>query len=203
MVDDIPVAKIGSPSSPIVVMLRQYEGRRFLDVRRYYVDRSSKETKPTKKGITLNARSLAEIRDVFDKSEKVILDWLQRDPAAEANGVEKQLFQRQAAADRIARKKRPYEIRSGKWRAPNFFNCESSGDAAAIALNESHPFVQQVKESDEKNHGSVAAIGAMLAAYYHAKFLFDDIEEVTPAQFFEAFEYEWGLILSNYSQSDR
>jgi hypothetical protein len=201
--DDISVAKIGSPSSPILVMLREYEGRRFVDVRRYYVDKSTKETKPTKKGITLNARALAEIRDVFDKSEKAITDWLQRDPTGESDEVKKQMLERQAAADRIARKERPYNIQSGKWRSPNFFACESNGETTTISLNDNHPFVQKLQKGDGKANDSIAAIGAMLAAYYHTKFLFDDAEEIKPTQFFEAFEYEWGLILNNYSQLDR
>lgn len=201
--DDISIATIGSPSSPILVMLREYEGHRFVDVRRYYIDRATRETKPTKKGIALNARTLAEIRDVFDRSEKVISDWLQRDASAESDVVKKQMLERQAAADRAARKERPYTVKSGKWRSPSFFACESDGEATSITLNDNHPFVKKLHAVNPKSDVSVAMVGKLIAAYYHTKFLFDDVEEIKPSQFFEAFEYEWGHILSNYSQPER
>lgn len=201
--DDISVAKIGSPSSPILVMLREYEGHRFVDVRRYYVDKTTKEPKPTKKGITLNAKALAEIRDVFDRSEKAISDWLQRTGATNVDAVKKQMLERQTAAEKVARRKRPYKMSARKWRAPSFFSCASDGDVICIALNDNHPFAQKLHASNAEQDGSLAAVGAMLAAYYHTKFLFDDVEEVKPAQFFEAFEYEWGLILGNYTQAEK
>ena len=203
--DDISVAKIGSPTSPILVLLREYEGHRFVDVRRYYVDRTTKETKPTKKGITLNARALAEIRDVFDRSEKAISDWLERDASAETDAVKSQMLERQNAAERSARKEKPYNVTVGKWRSPTFFACSSDGDVTNIALNDNHVFVQKLRQNAaaQKSDDQVTVVGAMLAAYYHTKFLFDDVEEVKPAQFFEAFEYEWGIILSNYSSTDK
>jgi hypothetical protein len=120
-VNDITVVQIGSPTSPILVLIREYEGRRFIDVRRYYVDRATKETKPTKKGITLNARSLAEIHDVFDRSEKAISDWLERDGSMEPDAVKRQMLERQSAADKTARKAKPYNISSETWRSPGFF----------------------------------------------------------------------------------
>src|SRR5262245_13706885 len=133
-------------------MLREYEGHRFVDVRRYYVDRTTKETKPTKKGITLSARVLAEIRDVFDRSERIITDWLQRGDSANVDAVREHMRERQAAADKVAREKRPYRLKIGKWRAPSFFSCESDGDVTSIALNDDHPFVRKLHESNPEDH---------------------------------------------------
>lgn len=204
--DDISVAQIGSPSSPILVLLREYEGHRFIDVRRYYVDRTTKETKPTKKGITLNARALAEIRDVFDRSEKAIADWFERDTSIEPEIVKRQMQERQGAAEKTARKAKPYNVIAEKWRSPTFFSCTSDGDNTNIALNDNHAFAKKLRRASGPKASDAhirAAVGAMLAAYYHTKFLFDDLDEVKPAQFFDAFEYEWGIILSNYISAEK
>jgi hypothetical protein len=54
--------KIGTEKSPILISLKTYKGRKLLDIRKYYHDRSQKDKiLPTKKGISLNVMQLENL----------------------------------------------------------------------------------------------------------------------------------------------
>lgn len=65
--------KIGTNRNPIFLSLKKWNGRKLLDVRKFFRDKED-ESKylPTKKGISLNETQLQQMIDVFNHNEEEI-----------------------------------------------------------------------------------------------------------------------------------
>ena len=49
------------------VKVREHKGRTYIDIREHYVDKDTMETKPGKKGITLNCQQFQKLRSIIDE----------------------------------------------------------------------------------------------------------------------------------------
>ncbi|MDB4644228.1 transcriptional coactivator p15/PC4 family protein [bacterium] len=65
--------KIGSPKSPIVLSLKEYRGKKLLDVRKYFrTSKDSDEISPTRKGISLTGQQFSMVLDALNEHSKTI-----------------------------------------------------------------------------------------------------------------------------------
>jgi len=48
------------------VVVRQFKGQTYIDIREYYVDKNTMETKPGKKGISLNCEQYQKMKTIID-----------------------------------------------------------------------------------------------------------------------------------------
>lgn len=72
MDDEILIGEI--PSGNIRVMIRSYNQRRFLDIRKFYHDNEG-QLKPTRKGIALNKEQFEVLLQLLNqKKDKIIQD---------------------------------------------------------------------------------------------------------------------------------
>jgi hypothetical protein len=70
------INKIGSKNSPIIIELKEFEGRKLFDIRKYFKDKNSDEFIPTKKGISLNSFQLKQLIETINSKSKDINDFL-------------------------------------------------------------------------------------------------------------------------------
>jgi len=49
------------------VKVREFKGKTYIDIREYYVDKSSMETKPGKKGISLNCEQYQKLKTLISE----------------------------------------------------------------------------------------------------------------------------------------
>ena len=131
------VGSIGSPNHPIIVMLSEFEGSRVVDIRRYYVDKKSKELRPTQRGISIQAANFAEIFSCLHDAYGPITEWLQ------GGGATDQVKRQGAAVKALALGIRP-RLKTEKWRGASFFKVETHGAEVEVALKEDHPVANQV-----------------------------------------------------------
>ena len=47
--------------------VREFKGKTYIDIREYYVDKSTMETKPGKKGISLNCEQYQKLKSVLSE----------------------------------------------------------------------------------------------------------------------------------------
>nr|ACO11518.1 Activated RNA polymerase II transcriptional coactivator p15 [Caligus rogercresseyi] len=47
------------------VKVREFKGKTYIDIREYYVDKSTMDTKPGKKGISLNTQQYQELKQII------------------------------------------------------------------------------------------------------------------------------------------
>jgi hypothetical protein len=73
------ISQIGSKNSPVIIELKEFEGRKLFDIRKYFIDKKSNELTPTRKGISLNSFQLTQLIETINSKSKVINDFLLND----------------------------------------------------------------------------------------------------------------------------
>lgn len=194
--------RLGSPTNPLIMSLLEYEGHRLLDIRKYFIQRKSKETKPSRKGISLNAELARQIQDAINENADAIFRWLERGDDSALTEVERAMLARTKAAEEEALKPRPFNVKDGAWKGAECFEFESNGGEDCVTLNTKHPFYGMLNCSRGTSANTCSPIILMLAAYYRAKLRFSGEIESDGEHFFKLFEHEWGLLLKNYCQND-
>jgi hypothetical protein len=180
---------VGSKSNPIMISLTEYEGQRLLDIRRYYLDKGTKQLKPTKKGISL---PLHAAKAVFDK----VLAWLDKPSDDFAAAAAAAMASRAAAREQEARQPRQFQVESEVRKEAVFFSVVPHGAIDILTLNASHPLHEALEAADSPD--ARAIVRGILLAYARTKGLFSDRIEADSAAFFNMFEHEWGLMLKQY-----
>lgn len=65
--------RIGSPKSPIVMSLKEFKGKKLLDVRKYFRgSKDSDEIIPTRKGISLTGQQFSMVLDALNEHAEII-----------------------------------------------------------------------------------------------------------------------------------
>ncbi|MCB4755630.1 MAG: transcriptional coactivator p15/PC4 family protein [Elusimicrobia bacterium] len=67
-----------NPRDTVVVQIRTYRGRDYVDVRNHYTDAEG-ELKPTQKGINIEISRFKELKDLLDKVPAAIDDILKEE----------------------------------------------------------------------------------------------------------------------------
>lgn len=151
------VGSIGSPQSPILISLGEVEGTRVVDIRRYYVEKSSKELRPTQKGITIQAANFAEIFACLSDGYGPITAWLQ------GGGATDQVKRRGAAVKAAASCARP-RLKMEAWRGASFFKVQTQGAEVEVALKVDHPIADRL-ESVTSSSEAAQMLADLLAAF--------------------------------------
>jgi hypothetical protein len=197
MTDDVEKGiAVGSKSNPILISLTEYEGQRLLDIRRYYLEKGTKQLKPTKKGISLPLNAAKAVLDVLLASRDKVLAWLDKPSDEFAATAAAAMATRAAAREREARQARYFQVESESRKEAAFFSVVAHGATDILTLNESHPVFEALQASSPSDAKEI--LRGILVAYARTKTLFADRIEADSATFFEMFEHEWGLMLKQY-----
>jgi len=54
------------------VKVREFKGQTYIDIREYYVDKETMETRPGKKGISLNCQQYQKLKSVIDEIDHAL-----------------------------------------------------------------------------------------------------------------------------------
>lgn len=73
------INQIGSKNSPVVIELKEFEGRKLFDIRKCFIDKKTNELMPTRKGISLNSFQLIQLIETINSKSKIINDFLIND----------------------------------------------------------------------------------------------------------------------------
>lgn len=73
------ISKIGSKKAPLIISLKEFEGNRLLDIRKYFMNKDESELIPTKKGILLNSFQLNQFIDCLNLNGKDISAFFQKE----------------------------------------------------------------------------------------------------------------------------
>tara|TARA_Y100000746_G_C15235889_1_gene339431 strand:- start:25 stop:522 length:498 start_codon:yes stop_codon:yes gene_type:complete len=74
------IFKIGTKKNPLLITLKEYKGRKLVDIRKFYQDKNEKEEKlmPTRKGISLNPFQLEQFIEVLNSKSENISNFFQK-----------------------------------------------------------------------------------------------------------------------------
>jgi hypothetical protein len=187
----IELFRIGEPKSPLVVSINHFKGQRFLDIRRFYYDATSKTTKPTPKGIALKEDEFVALFEFFKSSFDEIRNSF-TSALASAELIKRSSRQEKLARSAEGRKMAASEIMIDSWSGPNFFKYALSANSTEVALNGTNPIVKKLVEGDLSPE-EVAR--HLLAAYAKAASALEFSSGIGPQDFTEFLEISWGNAL--------
>jgi hypothetical protein len=204
------IASAGGNSNKLIVSLNSFKGKRTVDIRKFYLDKKTKEFLPTRKGITLTSESYNILKNSFKDFDEEITNWLE--PNETATEVEKDLKSHSDSANRARFQKRSHSREYENWKSPVFFRAESRGGMDTIIYNDSHSFISSLKNSfDEiQRLDSSETLGVkeikefmdiLLLSFSRAKNLYDNSPVISPDILFQDLVFNWGQLLSNYSKN--
>jgi hypothetical protein len=196
-----PTLEIGSKATPIKLSLTEYEGKRSLDIRRYFRDKDSGQLLPTRKGIGLDWHSFREVHTFLLTNGCEIRDWLAEGECATLMEVFSAMDARNEAVEQEAKTPRAFDSTSSRWKAPNFYDVEVLGGLDRVVFNDKHPFLQMVANVSNQTDNAARVLkllSLLLVAFHRAKLRFAGDIEMEGSKLFEMLEQEWGLILGNY-----
>jgi hypothetical protein len=189
--DSVELLRVGESMAPLVVSLITFKGVRYLDIRRYYFDKTSKTTKPTPKGLALKEDEFLSVigflSGEFEELKKLFTN----------NLVPEEMNARAQRKESLARKKIKNDITDmhtsfEKWRGPNFFLADISKKKIELKFNDQNKVIAQIKE-DELSGSQV--LEKLLHSYALAKKSIDSPAKITPDATLDYLEVAWNNFL--------
>jgi hypothetical protein len=196
--EDGVLAVVGPRRAPILVRLNEFNGRRTVDVRRYFSAEGKEDLLPTQKGVSFDREGLALVLAALNDNSERIADWLGSDAgrtlAANARG-----------AERARSAPRPHTSDTEQWKSPAFFHVGAEGAIDHLTLNAAHPFNKAMNALSATVDAPTAElvralVAGVLISYYRSKMLFDGVAEMPPMDIFETLELNWGIVLKRYAE---
>jgi hypothetical protein len=190
---------IGTPRSPIVVQLSEYEGRRTLDIRRYFHGPDG-ELLPTRKGIALNRETVGIFRNLLESEAKRIDEWL--DPLDSQSNEARDLERKRLALDAAKFGARDHTIAQSEWRNASFFHVRYDGHADILTLNRGQQVGRLLADPVLTNSCFLLQqlLRLILITYSRSRSLFSGVGTIDAEALLDELEFNWGIILDRYLQ---
>lgn len=131
----------GTKKQPLIVSFSEYQGRRLLDIRKYYQDKEG-GVKPTRKGVALNRTQYDAVSTVFADKGTVIDDWFNNDSSTKTAEID--------ALNEIRFGSDDCEIVLKNWHGLEMFNYKKIGNKAQLELNTNHKWINSLVEMSQK-----------------------------------------------------
>lgn len=186
------IGSIGAPQRPILISLGEIEDSRVVDIRRYYVDKASKELRPTQRGISIQAANFAEIFACLSDAYGPITEWLQ------GGGATDQVKRQGAAVKAKVSGARP-RLKTEAWRGASFFKVQTQGAEVEVALKSDHPIADRIKAVTSSSEAAqlLADLLATFELAASSAVVDEDAQAVALPQLETAWSNQLGSLLKN------
>ena len=186
---------IGPKDYPIKIQIKTFKGRKYLDIRKWYLDRKINEILPTKKGISLSEYQFEDIITLLSKDKKKISEWFQ--DRIDQNEIVETLIKHSETRRKLAEEKRDFKTKSKKLSENKFFKVEYEKGKKNLIINENHQLYKELNK--EKSIENVKKILDLLFISFDQTIqLFDSDETVKVSDFEDSLIHNWSIILKNY-----
>ena len=186
---------IGPKDYPIKIQIKTFKGRKYLDIRKWYLDRKINEILPTKKGISLSEYQFEDVITLLSKDKKKISQWFQ--DKIDQNEIVETLIKHSEIRRKLAEEKRDFKTKSKKLSENKFFKVEYEKGKKNLIINENHQLYKELNK--EKSIENVKKIFDLLFISFDQTIqLFDSEETIKVSDFEESLIHNWSIILKNY-----
>ena len=187
----------GSEEYPLKVSFTEFKGKKYLDIRKWYLDKKSDEIKPTKKGISLSHVQFQNIIELLFDEKKSIVDWLSKPTSNEEffNNLEKksQLIRKQSE------EAKKFKTKNESWKDSSFFKIEYKDNEKYLVFNNNHELLKALeKEIKTDSNYYKNIIEDLLISFKQAMDRFDSEQEVNAQEMEDILIQNWSIILRNY-----
>ena len=186
---------IGPKEYPIKIQIKTFKGRKYLDIRKWYLDRKTNEILPTKKGISLSEYQFEDVISLLSKDREKISNWFQE--KIDENEVVDSLVKQSEVRRKIAEEAREFKTKSEKLSENKFFKIEYEKGNKQLIINENHQLYIDINK--EKSPEKIKKIFELLFISFDQTIqLFDSEESIKVADFEDMLIHNWSIILKNY-----
>jgi Transcriptional Coactivator p15 (PC4) len=192
-----PLASLGSSSSPIRITLSDLGGTHVVDIRKYYLDKTTNELRPTQKGIAIREDNFTELLAVLSENEAAILDWL-RGSISPAAMVGRSNI-RQAL---LSQPTRVSCEEDGYIRGARFFECAHQGCEIKITFAAAHPLSVELGKLEKGGESVGQLIGILVAGLELAREMTSPSSSANSSMVsYAALMMNWGVALKHLLKS--
>ena len=131
--------QLGSKSNPLIISLTEYEGRSYVDIRKYFLKKEDGTLHPTRKGLMLGEKLLRELQDALQKNETEIANWLASGGNDTLLAAGAAMHERSKALDQEASRPRAFVVDKESATGPSFARVETRGAEDSLLFNSKHP----------------------------------------------------------------
>ena len=186
---------IGPKEYPIKIQIKTFKGRKYLDIRKWYLDRKTNEILPTKKGISLSEYQFEDVISLLSKDREKISYWFQE--KIDENEVVESLDKKSEVRRKIAEEVREFKTKSEKLSKNKFFKIEYEKGNKQLIINENHQLYKDINK--EKSPEKIKKIFELLFISFDQTIqLFDSDESIKVGDFEDMLIHNWSIILKNY-----
>ena len=189
---------VGSKDYPIKIQIKTFKGRKYLDVRKWFLDKKTNEILPTKKGISLSEYQFEDIISILIKEKEKISEWFQEKSTEDE--VVDTLIRQSELRRKISEEVKLYKTKTKKLSENRFFKIEYENGKKHLIINENHQLYKKINQ--ESSIEKIKKIFEILFISFDQTIqLFDIDEKIKVSDFEENLIHNWSVILKNYLKS--
>jgi hypothetical protein len=187
---------IGPKEYPIKIQIKKFNGRKYLDIRKWYLDRKTNEILPTKKGISLSEYQFEDVISIISEEKNKISSWFRE------KITEEEVVNALAVYSEIRRKlseeAKTFQANSQKLTENKFFKIEYREEKTLLILNENHELYKEMNKKKNTIENLKKIINLLFISFDQTFQLFDSDEKIKVADLEESLMHNWSIILKNY-----
>jgi hypothetical protein len=189
----------GPDSKRLRITLREFKDRPLLDIRYWYLDKKSKELKPTAKGISLTKANYLGLRSVAVDHHDSVMEYLDVGSISTTHGGDRSLIAKQNAKNQNSVKNMSVKIEVLK-PSSKFYEVEYEGAFATVTLNKSHKFVESLSDQDDVRRAQLEAVGKIIVSIDFSLMNVHGEGVISPSIVADQFEYDFAKYAERLSR---
>ena len=188
---------LGPENYPLKIEVKTFKGKKYIDFRKWFLDRKTNEILPTKKGIMLSEYQFRDVSDVLVNQKKTIEGWFKE--KIKDNEVANLLSQETSQVRKKSQEAKKYKAVLKKIDNNNFFSFEYKNNEIQFILNESHDLYKKIQTLEEKPKKFVyKLIESLLISFRQTLEIFDPETKYKLEDLEDLINYNWSKTLTNY-----
>ena len=186
---------IGTKDYPLKIQFKTYKGKKYIDIRKWFLERKTNEVLPTKKGISLSEHQFEDVISILAKDKKKITDWFQE--KINEDEIVDTLVKHSEVRRKLSEEAKAFKTKIKKLNENKFFKVEYEGGKAQLVINENHQLYKEIsKKNNEENFKKI--IDSLFISFNQSMEMFDMDEKIKASDFEELLIHNWSTILKNY-----
>ena len=133
---------VGPKEYPIKIQVKIFKGRKYLDIRKWYLDKKLNEVLPTKKGISLSEYQFEDIISIISKERDKISKWF-KEKFTEEEVIDSLIVQSEIRR-KLSEEAKNFKARSEKLTENRIFKIEYEEGKTQLILNENHQLFKDI-----------------------------------------------------------
>ena len=188
---------LGPENYPLKIEVKTFKGKKYIDFRKWFLDRKTNEILPTKKGIMLSEYQFRDVSDVLVNQQKTIEEWF-KEKIADTEAVDL-LSEETLKVRKKSQEAKKYKAVLKKIDNNNFFSFEYKNNEIQFILNKDHELYKKIESLDKKSKEVVyKIIESLLISFRQTLEIFDPETKYKLEDLEDLLNYNWSKTLTNY-----